>query len=93
MNCVINLLTALHGLKNGQLRELKHMGQHINIVRRRILKEVPFVVLIEMELMIEGYERKSSEDRRRSTKEQCLVPFLLISTTTALQPRALCTAL
>ena len=76
VNCVINPLTALHGVKNGPLREVKvkHGGQDIGIVTRRILEEVSSVALMEMESLI--YEEEDDVDNvelLQSTREQLSV--------------------
>jgi len=45
VNCVVNPLTAIHGVKNGQLIGIEHMGQDINVTVRNILEEVSLVAM------------------------------------------------
>jgi len=80
VNCVINPLTALYGVKNGQLRGLKvkHRGQDIGVVTRRILEEVSSVALMEMESLMDEEEDGVDNDIEllQPTREQLSVPLL-----------------
>lgn len=82
VNCVINPLTAIHGVKNGQLLELNHMGQDINVTTMQILEEVSHVAIMEMESLRKedrsnkgGYGSKH-DTWLRSTREQLSVASL-----------------
>jgi len=51
VNCVINPLTAIHGVRNGKLNGLSHNTQDIRLTMQGILKEVSFVAVKELELI------------------------------------------
>ena len=53
VNCVINPLTAIHNVKNGQLLDTKHQGQEIKVITRSILEEISQVAILEMTELIE----------------------------------------
>jgi 2-dehydropantoate 2-reductase len=52
VNCVINPLTAIHGVKNGQLLGLKHGDQDIRLTMTGLLEEVSCIALKEVESQI-----------------------------------------
>lgn len=70
VNCVINPLTAVHNVKNGQLLDIKiHIiGQDMKVMIRQLLDEVSRVALLEMEA--------EQRDIQSSVKEQLSVPSL-----------------
>ncbi|KAL7470509.1 hypothetical protein ACHAXS_010760 [Conticribra weissflogii] len=51
VNCVINPLTAIHGVKNGDLlnRQFRHLGSSLEYVMDHILEEVSAVAMIDIE--------------------------------------------
>ena len=53
VNCVINPLTAIHNVKNGQLLETKHQGQDIKVIAKSLLEEISQVAILEMTEIIE----------------------------------------
>ncbi|KAL7541723.1 hypothetical protein ACHAXR_011149 [Thalassiosira sp. AJA248-18] len=76
VNCVINPLTAIHDVKNGQLLKFnKHMEQDIKVITRHILEEVSSVAMMEMESLFEGNDNKT-DSWLQSTREQLSVPRL-----------------
>ena len=80
VNCVINPLVVLYGVKNEQLQELKvkHVGQDIGIVMRRILEEVLSVALMEIESLVDEEEDGADDgiEWLQSMREQLTMPLL-----------------
>ena len=62
VNCVINPLTAIHNVKNGELLETEHQGQDIKVITRSILEEVSQVAISEMTELLLEKEISSEED-------------------------------
>ena len=82
VNCVINPLTAIHDVKNGQLLNFQHEGQDVKVVTRQLLEEVSSVAISEMELLfnetIANKEESANIDIAwlQSTREQLSVSSL-----------------
>lgn len=74
VNCVINPLTAIHGVKNGRLLSLDDSDETIT----HILKEVSSISMLEMESFIKkGENLKSIQDQLlRSVRKQLSVDSL-----------------
>jgi 2-dehydropantoate 2-reductase len=53
VNCVINPLTAIHNVKNGQLLDTKHQEQDIKVITKSILEEISRIAILEMTELIE----------------------------------------
>ena len=51
VNCVINPLTAIHNVKNGEIVGLQHYGHDFNFFMTKLLEEVSCVALQEVELL------------------------------------------
>ena len=79
VNCIINPLTAVHGVKNGQLLDIKHRGQDITVITRNLLEEVSKVAMMEMEELFANERRlhgTNIDDWLQSTREQLSVSSL-----------------
>ncbi|KAL9186387.1 hypothetical protein ACHAXT_005625 [Thalassiosira profunda] len=77
VNCVINPLTAVHGVKNGQLLGLQHEGQDVKVVTKNIVEEVSRVALLSMEAHVANNQSSNSNDAfLQSAREQLSVPSL-----------------
>lgn len=83
VNCVINPITALHNVRNGELlhEHFKHDGKDIKVVVRHILEEVSRVSLMEMEKLLRedaGTAKANSATETMKTDElqQLSAPFL-----------------
>jgi len=61
VNCVINPLTAIHNVKNGELLDTKHTEQDIEVITKSILEEVSQVAIFEMTELIENEISKEEE--------------------------------
>ena len=79
VNCIINPLTAVHGVKNGQLLDIKHRGEDITVITRNLLEEVSRVAIMEMEQLFAEERRMHGTNIDawlQSTREQLSVPSL-----------------
>lgn len=75
VNCVINPLTAIHGVKNGELAHTKHLGQDIEVVAKLLLEEVSFVAMKEMESLFERAQCQGDAELQ-SVRKELSVPAL-----------------
>ena len=72
-NCVINPLTAIHGVKNGQLLSLDNTDRTITY----ILEELSSIAILEMESFIQAEEDVEVQAHlQRSIREELSVDFL-----------------
>ncbi|KAL7499261.1 hypothetical protein ACHAWT_010181 [Skeletonema menzelii] len=81
-NCVINPLTAIHGVKNGQLLRL---DDNIDGTITNILEELSSIAILEMEPFIQAEEDLEVQARlQRSIREHFSVKFLKDFVTTVM---------
>lgn len=72
-NCVINPLTAIHGVKNGQLLSLVDIGR----TTTHILEEVSSIAIFEMESFVQAEDNvKAQAHLQRSIREEFSVDSL-----------------
>ena len=71
VNCVINPLTAIHNVKNGELLKTYHQGQDIKVITKSIMEEISQVAILEMTELIEK-EMSKEEDGDSPTESMLL---------------------
>lgn len=77
VNCVINPLTAIHNVKNGEIVGLQHYGHDFNFYMTKLLEEVSCVASQEVELL-QSLTPSKSEKIVQSIRKELSVESLQV---------------